>query len=214
MVNTLIYARASTAGQNSSRALPSLREFAGARGWHVSGEYVENASGAKLARPELDKLLSDSKAGDVLLVESIDRLSRLEATQWEVLKRNIQDKGLLLVVMDLPTSWNMLQGEMTPVIAGVLKAVNSMLIDILATMARQDYETRRARQAQGIAKAKEAGVYAGKPKDEEAREMVRDLLEKGVGPARIMKAAGISRATYYRIKKELAVNEKDSRTTR
>ena len=200
---TLIYARASTVGQDSSRALPSLREFVAARGWHVGGEYVENASGAKLARPELDKLLSDSKAGDVLLVESIDRLSRLEAAQWEVLKRNIQDKGLLLVVMDLPTSWNMLQGEVTPVIAGVLKAVNAMLIDILATMARQDYETRRARQAQGIEKAKSAGVYTGKPKDEEAREMVRDLLETGVEPNRVMKAAGISRATFYRIKKEL-----------
>lgn len=202
-MNTLIYARASTAGQDSSRALPSLREFAAARGWHVGGEYVENDSGAKLVRPELDKLLSESKAGDVLLVESIDRLSRLEASQWELLKRSIQDKGLLLVVVDLPTSWNMLQGDDNPLIAGVMKAVNSMMIDLLATMARQDYETRRARQAQGIAKAKEAGVYVGKPKDEEAREMVRELLEKGVKPASIIKASGISRATFYRIKKEL-----------
>lgn len=202
-MNTLIYARASTAGQDSSRALPSLREFVAARGWHVGGEYVENDSGAKLARPELDKLLSESKAGDVLLVESIDRLSRLEASQWELLKRSIQDKGLKLVVVDLPTSWNMLQGDDNPLIAGVMKAVNSMMIDLLATMARQDYETRRARQAQGIAKAKEAGVYVGKPKDEEAREMVRELLEKGVKPASIIKASGISRATFYRIKKEL-----------
>jgi len=202
-MNTLIYARASTAGQDSSRALPSLREFAAARGWHVGGEYVENDSGAKLARPELDKLLSESKAGDVLLVESIDRLSRLEASQWELLKRSIQDKGLKLVVMDLPTSWNLLQEDDNPLIAAVMKAVNAMMIDILATMARQDYETRRARQAQGIAKAKEAGMYAGKPKDEEAREMVRELLEKGVKPASIIKASGISRATFYRIKKEL-----------
>ncbi|MDU5836674.1 MAG: recombinase family protein [Pantoea sp.] len=202
-MNTLIYARASTAGQDSSRALPSLREFAAARGWHVGGEYVENDSGAKLARPELDKLLSESKAGDVLLVESIDRLSRLEASQWELLKRSIQDKGLKLVVVDLPTSWNLLQEDDNPLIAAVMKAVNAMMIDILATMARQDYETRRARQAQGIAKAKEAGVYAGKPKDEEAREMVRELLEKGVKPASIIKASGISRATFYRIKKEL-----------
>ncbi|WP_029570702.1 recombinase family protein [Pantoea ananatis] len=202
-MNTLIYARASTAGQDSSRALPSLREFAAARGWHVGGEYVENDSGAKLARPELDKLLSESKAGDVLLVESIDRLSRLEASQWELLKRSIQDKGLKLVVVDLPTSWNLLQEDDNPLIAAVMKAVNAMMIDILATMARQDYETRRARQAQGIAKAKEAGMYAGKPKDEEAREMVRELLEKGVKPASIIKASGISRATFYRIKKEL-----------
>ncbi|MFJ5159268.1 recombinase family protein [Pantoea sp. NPDC088449] len=203
-MNTLIYARASTAGQDSSRALPSLREFAGARGWHIGGEYVENASGAKLARPELDKLLSDSKAGDVLLVESIDRLSRLEASQWKVLKRTIEDKGLKLVVIDLPTSWNLLQAESNALIDGIMRAVNDMMIEMIAVQARQDYETRRARQAQGIEKAKSAGVYNGKPKDEEAREMVRDLLEKGVEPNRVMKAAGISRATFYRIKKELA----------
>jgi len=202
-MNTLIYARASTAGQDSSRALPSLREFAAARGWHVGGEYVENDSGAKLARPELDKLLSESKAGDVLLVESIDRLSRLEASQWKVLKRTIEDKGLKLVVVDLPTSWNLLQAESNALIDGIMRAVNDMMIEMIAVQARQDYETRRSRQAQGIAKAKEAGVYAGKPKDEEAREMVRELLEKGVKPASIIKASGISRATFYRIKKEL-----------
>ena len=79
-----------------------------------------------------------------------------------------------------------------------------MLIDILATMARQDYETRRKRQAQGIAKAKQAGLYTGKEKDMEARETVREMLAQNVKPTHIMKAADISRATYYRIKKELA----------
>ncbi len=52
--------------------------------------------------------------------------------------------------------------------SGILRAVNAMLIDILATMARQDYETRRKRQAQGIAKAKQAGLYTGKEKDLES----------------------------------------------
>jgi DNA invertase Pin-like site-specific DNA recombinase len=70
-------------------------------------------------------------------------------------------------------------------------------------MARQDYETRRKRQAQGIAKAKLAGLYTGKEKNNVAREVVREMLVQNVKPAFIMKAAGISHATFYRIKKEL-----------
>ncbi|CAH5397687.1 hypothetical protein AI2857V1_3425 [Serratia marcescens] len=45
---------------------------------------------------------------------------------------------------------------------GILRAVNDMLVDIFATMARQDYEARRKRQAQGIEKAKVAGLFTGK----------------------------------------------------
>ncbi|MZI00501.1 recombinase family protein [Dickeya dianthicola] len=68
---------------------------------------------------------------------------------------------------------------------------------------RVDYETRRARQAQGIERAKAEGKYNGKSKDESARDTVREMLGQGVKPERIMKAAGISRATYYRIKREM-----------
>lgn len=204
-MNVLIYARASTSEQDSTRAVPALREFAGEHGWAIRKEYVENASGASLERPQLTLLLDEANTGDLLLVESIDRLSRLEAAQWESLKRTIQDKGLKLVVVDLPTSWNMLQGEKTSlVVDGIMAAVNNMLIDMLATMARQDYETRRARQKQGIEKAKEAGVYVGKAKDERAREIVKSLLNTGHKPAKVMELAGVSRATFYRIKKEMA----------
>lgn len=205
MMNVLIYARASTREQDSTRAVPALREFAGERGWAIRKEYVENASGASLERPQLSLLLDEANTGDLLLVESIDRLSRLEAVQWESLKRTIQDKGLKLVVVDLPTSWDMLKGDnSSPVVDGIMAAVNNMLIDMLATMARQDYETRRARQKQGIEKAKEAGVYVGKAKDERAREVVKSLLSAGHKPAKVMELAGVSRSTFYRIKKEMA----------
>lgn len=115
----------------------------------------------------------------------------------------MNSKRLVIVSMDLPTSWQMVEMSGNDLTSGILRAVNAMLIDILATMARQDYETRRKRQAQGIAKAKQAGLYKGKEKDLEARETVREMLVQNVKPAHIMKAAGISRATFYRIKKEL-----------
>lgn len=137
-------------------------------------------------------------------IEAIDRLSRLQHEEWAELKATLNSKGLVIVSMDLPTSWQMVEMSGNDLTSGILRAVNTMLIDILATMARQDYETRRKRQAQGIAKAKQAGLYTGKEKDMEARETVREMLAQNVKPTHIMKAADISRATYYRIKKELA----------
>jgi hypothetical protein len=51
-----------------------LKAFAAERGIEVVAWYVENESGAKLARPELSRLLADAHEGDILLVEQVDRL--------------------------------------------------------------------------------------------------------------------------------------------
>ena len=63
----------------------SLNAFAAERNLTIAAWYVENESGAKLARPELFRLLHDSRPGDVLLIEQVDRLSRLTASDWECL---------------------------------------------------------------------------------------------------------------------------------
>jgi DNA invertase Pin-like site-specific DNA recombinase len=167
IMNVRIYCRASTEGQHADRALVSLREFAQSKNWQVAGEYIENASGAKLERVEL---MQEAQPGDLLLIEAIDRLSRLQHEEWAELKATLNSKGLVIVSMDLPTSWQMVEMSGNDLTSGILRAVNAMLIDILATMARQDYETRRKRQAQGIER-KQAGLYTGKEKDMEAREV-------------------------------------------
>jgi DNA invertase Pin-like site-specific DNA recombinase len=47
----------------------------------------------KLARPELFRLLCDAHPGDILLVEQVDRLSRLTAQDWERLKADSVEMG-------------------------------------------------------------------------------------------------------------------------
>lgn len=98
-----IYVRASTKDQDAERALSDLIEFSNEYGSEYV-EYVENESGTKLNRPILTRLLSESKQGDILLVESVDRLSRLEQADFEILKQQIKGKGLRLVVADLATT--------------------------------------------------------------------------------------------------------------
>ena len=68
------YLRASTDEQDANRARDQLKSFAAERGLKIVAWYVENESGAKLARPELFRLLADAHTGDILLVEQVDRL--------------------------------------------------------------------------------------------------------------------------------------------
>nr|WP_238135555.1 recombinase family protein [Xanthomonas fragariae] len=81
------YLRASTDEQDAQRARSSLDHFARKRGMGICNYYAENASGARLDRPELFRLLADSRPSDVLLIEDVDRLSRLAGAEWETLKK-------------------------------------------------------------------------------------------------------------------------------
>ena len=68
-------------------------------------------------------MLDDSDNGDTLLVESVDRLSRLSQTDFDVLKGRIKEKGLKLVVADLPTT-HMLVSSNDTITSSILNLVN------------------------------------------------------------------------------------------
>lgn len=75
------YMRASTDEQDANRARMELLNFTQQKGVRIASYYVENQSGAKIDRPELVRLIEDSHSGDVLLIEKVDRLSRLPYEQ-------------------------------------------------------------------------------------------------------------------------------------
>ena len=77
----------------------------------IAAAYPENESGTSLKRPELFRLLSDCKPGDILLIEQVDRLSRLTAQDWEKLKREIKNREVKVIALDLPTSHAMVRNE-------------------------------------------------------------------------------------------------------
>lgn len=195
------YLRASTQQQDASRALVSLRAFAKGYGHAIAATYAENVTGSALERPELLRLLADASVGDVLLVESIDRLSRLSGDDWQRLKVAIDSKGLRLVAIDLPTSY---QGMSAPggdeFTDRMLGAINSLMIEMAAAIARKDYEQRRERQAQGIEKAKAAGKYRGRPIDKELHGRVLELLRAGLGIRATARCAQCSTSTVTRVR--------------
>lgn len=193
------YLRASTDDQDATRARDDLQRFATERGLKVAAWYTENESGAKLNRPELFRLIEDSHEGDVLLVEQVDRLSRLNTEDWEALKLKLNSKRIRVVALDLPTSWMGAESNRDEATQAMLDAVNRMLLDMLAVVARKDYTDRRRRQAQGIAKAQQAGLYRGRRADTERHAAIAEMLDRGMSWSSICTVTGASRSTIKRV---------------
>lgn len=195
------YLRASTGEQDASRARKSLQAFVDGQGARVASWYEENASGAKLARPELMRLLADAQKGDVLLVESIDRLSRLPHSEWDQLRAAIDSKGVRIVALDLPTSYSgMNPSKGDEFTDRMLGAINSLMVEMAAAIAAKDYTQRRERQAQGIAKRKAAGGYAGRKPDRDLHKSVMARLAAGMGIRETARICDCSATTVMRIR--------------
>src|SRR6202044_2571869 len=141
--------------------------------------------------------------GDVLLVEQVDRVSRLTAGDWERLKSELTTRRVRVVALDLPTSWMMATNTADEFTGRMFEAINGMLLDMLAAVARKDYEDRRRRQAQGQAKAKAEGRYKGRPEDAERNDGIARMLTAGQSWWSIQRATGCSRATVAKIAKRV-----------
>ena len=190
-----IYVRASTKDQDAKRSLSELINFS--KSYDDShAEYIENYSGTKLDRPALTNLLDDANEDDILLVESVDRLSRLSQDDFAILKQRIKDKGLRLIVADLPTTHTINVG-MT---GEILNVVNNMLIDLLATMAKLDNDKRRERSKQGLARSgyKPSGK---KPNTAKHKRILELDSQNTMTKDEIAKAVGVGVATVYRVLK-------------
>jgi len=135
----------------------------------------------------------------------VDRLSRLNATDWERLKDEIRSRRVKVVALDLPTSWSMIQSNPDDIQSRMLDAINAMMLDMLAAIARKDYEDRLRRQAQGVAKAKEEGAYRGCPEDTERNAAILQMLRSGQKWRDIAAATGCSMSTLSRLAKRLEI---------
>lgn len=200
-----IYLRASTKDQDADRAKAQLLDFAADSGFQVAGIYSENISGTKLQRPQLMKLLAAAGPGDVLLVESIDRLSRLSQSDWARLKQILAEKQLRLIVVDLPTTHLQADSSIT---GQIMAVINDMLIDLTSTMARLDQEKRVERIRQGLANKRAQDpdwTPPGKQKNAELWESIERLLIKlpTASADEIAKLASCGVATVYRVKKSI-----------
>ena len=178
------YARVSTEDQDLSIQRAALERDG------CAIVFEEKRSGKKrLGREQLDLALRVLTKGDTLVVTRLDRLGR-SLRDLANIAHEIDEGGAHLRVLE--------QSVDTATSAG------RAFFGMLAVFAQFETDVRRERQAEGIAKAKAAGVYTGgKPRID--RRQVVGLARDGKGPAAVARALGVSRMSIYRILRETGV---------
>lgn len=152
---TYYYARVSSKEQNLDRQIAAFTAL-GAKDREI---ITDKESGKDLERPGYQALKNSIlRRGDTLVVKSLDRLSRNKADIHNEL-RYFKENGIRLKVIDLPTTMmDLPEGQ-----EWVFEMVNNILIEVLGTIAEQERETIRKRQAEGIQAAKAKGKKLGRP---------------------------------------------------
>nr|AKN37013.1 site-specific recombinase, resolvase family [Vibrio cyclitrophicus]AKN38279.1 putative site-specific recombinase [Vibrio splendidus] len=168
-----IYMRVSTDGQDLTRQ-ESLIGDAKSNGLYVAGVYKEKASGVRADRPELLRMVNDLQPDEVVIAEKIDRISRLPLIEAEKLISSIRDKGAMLSIPGI-VDMSELVADSTGTAKVVLESIQELLLKLALQMARDDYETRRERQKQGIKLAKSNGKYRGMKENKERNELILKL---------------------------------------
>jgi DNA invertase Pin-like site-specific DNA recombinase len=192
-----IYLRVSTDEQDLTRQA-EIEHHARDAGFYVAGVYREKASGARLDRPELQRMIRDLQPGETVIAEKMDRISRLALPEAERLVNSIREKGARLAIPGL-VDLSDLTKEADGVAKIVLEAVQAMLLKLALQMARDDYEVRRVRQQQGVRLAKTAGKYTGRKADTAIHRRIIALREAGHTLSGTAELAGCSMSQVKRI---------------
>ena len=152
--NVYGYARVSTQAQNEARQLNALRRF----GVADENIVVEKKSGKNFDRSLYRKLVKKLRRGDVLVVQSIDRLGRDYTEILEQWRYITKTRKADIVVLDMPLL-DTRTGEGQDLTG---RFIADLVLQLLSYVAEREYDMIRQRQAEGIAAAKERGVRFGR----------------------------------------------------
>lgn len=185
------YVRVSSKDQHEDRQIANMME----QGIPAENIFMDKQSGKDFNRPEYIRLMDTIKEGDVLYLHSIDRLGRNYdeiIANWQKITKEIKAD---IIVLDMPLLNTTVENSN---LTG--KFIADLVLQILSYVAETERANIRKRQAEGIAIAKEKGVYAKKEYDKELLERLK--AEVAEGKTTVVDAAkqlGISRAYWYRL---------------
>lgn len=192
-------ARVSTKDQNLARQIEAAKKC----GIIDENIFCDKISGRRKDRPEYEKMKAKLVPGDEVYFEAIDRIGRDKALIKEELEW-FKSKGIIVRVMDLPTTMMEFPNEQN----WVLEMVNNILIEVLGTIAEQEWKKIKQRREDGIA-AMPVDENGRKVSSETGRGFGRtavtvDLtLKVGETVVDACERLGISRNTYYRKLREM-----------
>ena len=179
------YARVSSSGQSLEVQLEALKNIG------CEKIFQEKVSGTSTqGRTQLKDCLEFVREGDELVITRIDRLAR-SVLDLQLIVKELSEKGVTLTATEQPISTK--------------DATSKCFLDMLGVFAELETNLRKERQTEGIARAKEKGVYKGRRSTIDA-DQIKQLKSEGLGATAIAKRLKIHRDSVYRIlKTELAV---------
>jgi DNA invertase Pin-like site-specific DNA recombinase len=153
MGNVYGYIRVSSLDQNEDRQRIAM----GGRAVPEKNLFIDKQSGKDFNRPQYRRMVKKLKPGDLLCIQSIDRLGRNYEEIQDQWRRLTKDLGVDISVIDMP----LLDTRNGKDLMGTFIA--DLVLQILSFVAQNERENIRRRQAQGIAAAKARGVRFGRP---------------------------------------------------
>jgi len=193
---TFAYGRVSTKDQNADRQLVAFEPF----GIDERNIYIDKKSGKDFDRPRYKALVRKLRAGDLLILKSIDRLGRdyVEIIeQWRYLTK---DKGVDIKVIDFP----LLDTTYCKGLLGTF--ISDLVLQVLSFAAQLERENILQRQAEGIAVAKANGVVFGRSPvtvPSNFDEICREWRNGGLTAKQAASLCGFSRKTLYNLTVEM-----------
>lgn len=200
-MNIFAYIRVSTKEQNVDRQLLALEPY----NIPQRNIYCDYQSGKDFDRPEYKKLMKRIKAGDLLIIKSIDRLGRNYEEillQWQHITKTVKADILVLDMELLDTRSK--DGNLT----GTLIA--DLVLQILAYVAQTERDFIRQRQAEGIAAAKAQGKQFGRkptPLPEQFEEVCEELVDGKISVRKAAQKLGMNYTTFFRHYKQYQKQE-------
>ena len=178
----IAYARVSSKDQNLDRQLAALKKE------KVFRIFTDTVSGSSTQRPGLDGALNYVRAGDQLIVVSMDRLAR-SLIDLHRLVDELTERGVSVKFLKEGQTYSL---DSSP--------VAKLMLGLLGSVAEFERAIIRERQAEGIAKAKARGVYKGRAKvlNEEQIMQAREWVSEGVPKTEVARRFGIGRTTLYK----------------
>jgi DNA invertase Pin-like site-specific DNA recombinase len=175
--------RVSTVEQNADRQLDGVA---------VERTFVDRASGKDTNRPEPEALLKFVRAGDTVVVHSMDRLARNLGDLLHLVQ-SLTDRGVAVEFLKEHLAFT---GEDAP--------MATLMLSVMGAVAEFERTLIRERQREGTAVAKQHGVYRGRPRSlhREQIEELRRRVDAGEPRAEIAREFGISRQSLYRLFRE------------
>lgn len=192
------YVRVSTKDQNEARQIESMSEN------NVDKIYMDKMSGKDFNRPEYQRMISELKEGDVVVLHSLDRLGRnydMIIEEWRKITKEIKAN---IIVLDMPLlNTTTGQDDLTG------KFIADLFLQVLSYVAATERENIRKRQAEGIAIAKAQGKYKGRVRkviEPAIYESARALYDLGeITKKAFADMCGVTQPTLNRIMREVEV---------